>query len=389
MISKNKVDLLIVGGGVLGAFHAYHALRRGLTVLLLERHSQPQGASVRNFGQVVPSGMDPHWQALGRESLQIYQELQQLGDLSVRKLGSVYLASNSQEQTLIEELHQINRTNDYESQLLTATQCRSRFPELRQDYAVGGLFFPQELSVNPRMMIHRLHEYLSKESGFEARFETGIRQLQTDDTGDVVATATDGNSFFAAKAIVCCGSEFQSLYPDRFASSNLQVVKLQMLRLQPNIRVSLPGNILTGRSIRRYESFADCPSWEEIKAQETVDDFAHQWGIHILFKQEVDGSVILGDSHEYAPAAKADTLGFDLRWDINQFFIDEGRQIMNLPSWDVEASWMGVYSQTSDPSGIYLETVEPNIHIVTGIGGKGMTSSAGFAAKHLERLYND
>jgi glycine/D-amino acid oxidase-like deaminating enzyme len=51
-------DLIIVGGGVLGTFHAMHALELGLRVAVLERSKTPRGSSVQNFGQVVPSGMD-------------------------------------------------------------------------------------------------------------------------------------------------------------------------------------------------------------------------------------------------------------------------------------------------------------------------------------------
>ena len=82
-------DLLIVGGGILGTFHAYHALRKGLKVALLEKDGLPVGATVRNFGQVVPSGMNAKWQPLGRRSLEIYQTIQQQFDISVRQNGSI------------------------------------------------------------------------------------------------------------------------------------------------------------------------------------------------------------------------------------------------------------------------------------------------------------
>ena len=381
-------DLIVIGGGVLGAFHAYHALQRGLSVTLLERHGRPRGATVRNFGQVVPSGMDLHWQAFGRESLKIYKQLQAQHDLSVRQNGSIYIASNEEEETLIEELHAINQQNDYESQLWTTEQCRQRYPQLRTDYCRAGLFFPDEVSVNPRQMIHRLHELLAQQEKFTAQFHTRVGNLACD-ADSVTATATDGRIFKAAKAIVCCGAEFQTLYPDVFADSDIQAVKLQMLRLKPQANVTMPGNVLTGLSIRRYESFSQCPSYAEIIARQETDAFWQEWGVHILFKQEADGGIILGDSHEYAPAKTADDLDFDLRSNINEYFIQEGRKIFDLPNWDIEAAWYGVYCQTKEPSGIFTRTIDNNIHIVTGIGGKGMTSSAGFAKHHLGEIYND
>ena len=41
-------DLIVVGAGVLGSFHAYFAARRGWRTLLLERGDWPGEASVRN-----------------------------------------------------------------------------------------------------------------------------------------------------------------------------------------------------------------------------------------------------------------------------------------------------------------------------------------------------
>ncbi len=389
MSSRNTADLLIVGGGVLGCFFAYHAIAQGKKVILLERSSIPVGATVRNFGQIVPSGLDDTWQQYGRESLEIYRAIQSQCDISVRQQGSVYLASDDDEFTLINELHTINHRNDYRSEVWTAAQCRERYPQLRSEYCIGGLYFPQEISVNPRVMIHHLHDFLAASDHFASRFQSCVREICTDPQGEVKVLTNSGEEFCASKAIVCSGSEFRMLFPERFLASDLRAVKLQMLRLKPQPQSILPGNILTGLSIRRYESFEQCPSWKAVKSREPSDSFAKQWGVHILFKQEADGGIILGDSHEYASVADYDTLGFDLNADINTFMIGEAAKIMNLNSWDIETSWAGIYCQTAHPSGIFTEKIDDQIHIVTGIGGKGMTSGAGFTKHYLKEFCDD
>ncbi|RZL13493.1 MAG: FAD-dependent oxidoreductase, partial [Hymenobacter sp.] len=53
----NSYDLIVVGAGALGAFHTYFALQQGLKVLLLEKDARPMEATVRNFGQIITSGM--------------------------------------------------------------------------------------------------------------------------------------------------------------------------------------------------------------------------------------------------------------------------------------------------------------------------------------------
>lgn len=383
MLTTEKFDLLVVGGGVLGTFHTYHALQMGLKVLLVERHQAPQGATIQNFGQVVPSGMNLKWQRLGRKSLDIYQEIQQQFDVSIRQNGSIYIASNEEEIQLIEELHTINHANDYTSQLLTQQECLAKYPTLRQDYCKAGLFFPQEVSVNPRVMIHRLQQFLLTHPNFTYERDTTIKELSVNNNGVVIAEASNGRTFKAEKALVCSGTEFKTLFPKLFQESSLELVKLQMLRLKPQKTVKIPGNILTGLSIRRYESFSECPSYASIKAKEDPNSFWKKWGVHILFKQEADGSIILGDSHEYADVDTADSLDFDVRMDVNQYFIDEGRKIFDLEHWDIQTAWNGFYSQ-SKTDDLFQKTIDKNIHVITGIGGKGMTGSAGFSYYNLK-----
>lgn len=384
---NNKYDLIVIGAGVLGTFHAYHAIQSGLKVAVIEKDKQPLGATVRNFGQVVPSGMDTKWQNYGRESLKIYGDIQREFDISVRRNGSVYLASDQEELQLIEELAAINKKNSYESYLLTKEQCLNKYPGLRPDYVKAGLFFPEEVTVEPRVMINRVLQFLVSEKALEYYPDTKV--ISCDSRGDqgVEVYTADGQLFMASKVILCGGAEFKDLYPDVFAKSDLEVTKLQMLQTKPQRGYELKGSILTGLSIRRYEAFYECPSFDAVKAREIPESFEKKWGVHILLKQAADGSVIIGDSHEYADAADIDNLGFDLRADVDEFMINEAKKIFDLPTFEIQNRWFGMYSQCKE-NDIFQHTVDQNIHIITGIGGKGMTGSAGFSKQNIEQIFN-
>lgn len=381
-----KYDLVIVGGGVMGTFHAYHALQKGLKVALLEKDSRPSGATVRNFGQVVPSGMNTKWQQYGRESLAIYKDVQNRFDISVRQNGSVYLASNEEEVTLLEELQIINTQNQYPSQLMTRHECLNKYRGLKDTYVAAGLFFPEEVTVEPRVMINKILDYLTSEKQLDYFANTPVLACQH--TGSEVELVTAGGRIFkAAKAIVCCGSEFKMLYPELFSNSDLVVTQLQMLQTGPQGNYRLNGSILTGLSIRRYEAFHECPSYAAIKSKENAQSFEKEWGIHILFKQATDGSIILGDSHKYADAAHIDELGFDINTHVNQYMIEAAKKIFDLPNYDIQKSWYGIYSQCRERD-IFEYTIDNDIHIITGIGGKGMTGAAGFAKESIKKIFN-
>lgn len=380
-----KFDLIVIGGGVLGTFHAYHALKKGLTVALLEKNDKPIDATVRNFGQVVPSGMNAKWQRYGRKSLELYKSIQQEFDIKIQNHGSIYIASNHEEVTLIEELSTINKNNDYASELLTKEQCLKKYPSIREDYCKAGLFFPEEVSADPRYMIHQIHSWMKTLPNFSIHYQTLVKEI---DSKGNSCKLTDklGNFYEAEKVILCSGSEFEILYPELFLQSDIELVKLQMLRLSSQNKVKIPGNILTGLTIRRYESFEECPSFQSIKSKEDPNSYWKKWGVHILFKQENDGTIILGDSHEYADVKNKNDIDFYIRNEVNEYFVEEGKKILNLDTWQIDSAWLGIYSQCKE-NDLYQNTIDDKVHIVTGIGGKGMTGSAGFSFEHINKLY--
>lgn len=384
-MAQHSTDLVIIGGGILGASHALHALERGLSVRLLEKDLRPMSASVRNFGQVVPSGMDSEWQAYGRKSLEMYKGLQKKVDLGIEAHGSLYIASDAEEMCLLEELSVINQGNDYPSELLDATQCVKQFPGVRDSYCKGALFFPEEITIDARRMIHLLLAYLVEQKGL--LYHAPNSALEISSSSSICKVRDNhGNLYEADQIILCGGHEFKLLYPQLFAESDLEVTKLQMMQTIPQPHLRIKGNILTGLSIRRYESFQDCPSYADIHAQEDSEALWKKWGVHILLKQNPDGSCIIGDSHHYADASKADDLGFDLLPEVNAYMIAEARKMFNLEDWTLQRQWYGIYSQCKTGS-IFQRTIDDAVHIVTGIGGKGMTASLGFAQKHIEQLY--
>lgn len=382
-------DLIIVGAGALGTFHAYHAARRGQRVLLLEKDNRPVGSTVRNFGQIVPSGLSGRWFDYGRRSLEIYREIQAQADITVRQNGSLYIASNEAELNLANELFDRRLKDGYRSELLFPSQILSRYPSLNPDYVWGGVFFPDELSVEPDRMIYRVIDFMVEKYGLIYQPNSAVIGCQSAN-GRATVTLAGGTQHAGERVLICSGYEFRLLYPNLFASSGLVVSKLQMMQTVPMPRIKLRGNILTGLTIRRYEAFTECPSYASVAAALPAHlAELEKWGIHILFKQATDGSFIIGDSHEYAPANRIDDLGFDTNDAINALILKEAKRIVTFPVGKISRTWAGFYAQpdrrTADrrtaPDGIFTYDIDEHIQIITGIGGKGMTSAAGYTEK--------
>ncbi|AWW00362.1 TIGR03364 family FAD-dependent oxidoreductase [Arcticibacterium luteifluviistationis] len=378
-----KYDLIVVGAGVLGTFHAYHAAKLGKNVLLLEKDAKQKGSSTQNFGQVVPSGLSSTWNKYGQRSLVHYLELQQKADFTIRQQGSVYIASDDAEQGLLEELREIHSDEGYLSLMFSQKGVKERFPDLNPAYIKSGLFYPQELSVDPREMVNRVSEYLKETGRVHVHYNQKVVATIQKITGCEVETE-DGNIYDTEQVIVCCGYSFESLYPAIFAESNIKISKLQMLKTKPLTGINLKSNILTGLTIRRYESFTECDSFQSLETPESYQELKEK-GIHILFKQADDGSIIIGDSHEYAGINGIKELGCDSNPEIDDLIMTEARRILALPEDCIAERWAGFYGQHEDD--IFVHDVEKCIKIITGIGGKGMTSAAGYAEASIRSLY--
>ncbi|MFM7852919.1 MAG: TIGR03364 family FAD-dependent oxidoreductase [Flammeovirgaceae bacterium] len=379
-------DLIVVGAGIVGTFHAYFAAKKGLKVVLIEKDQRPRQATVRNFGQVVPSGMSSSWFQFALRGVEVYRQIQNKFDISIRNNGSVYIASNESEQQLIYELHHVMQQRDYPSVLMSQSECIKKWPALKTDYCKEAIFFPTELSAEPEFLIHRLLEFMIRtEQNFTYLPATTVVACETTTTGTKVFTNRQ-IQYEAKKTVVCNGGEFRLLFPEMFAKSGIVMSKLQMMRTQALPTVNLDGNILTGLTIRRYESFQELPSFKSMKTPDELTELK-KWGIHILFKQAIDRSIIIGDSHEYASVTESDDLGFMQNEYINQLMLAEAQRIVAFDVLQIAQTWSGFYPQHPQKDIVEID-IEENIHIRTAIGGKGMTSGAGYAEASLNKIFN-
>ncbi|MBB2952551.1 TIGR03364 family FAD-dependent oxidoreductase [Sphingobacterium sp. JUb56] len=383
-MNLSKYDLIVVGGGILGTFHAYHALVKGLRVLQLEKDNYPVSSTVRNFGQVVPSGMSGKWFDYGVRGLEIYKSIQNEMDISVRNNGSIYIASDADEVQMLHELSAHYKQVGYAHELWSKEQILKTYPMMKDTYVKEAIVFKQEVSVEPDLMIHRLHAYMqTKFEQYTLKYDATV--MACEDNADLVKVTTNDMQLFEGdKVIICNGYEFKILYRSLFEDSGLKISKLQMMRTKPMKDLHLPGNILTGLTTRRYESFEEyCPSFHQIKVPEHYKELREQ-GIHILFKQAIDGSIIVGDSHEYAQGNQLDELGFAINSKINDLMLNEANRIITMDQSMIASSWAGFYAQHDND--ILEVDVSDRIHVRTGIGGKGMTASAGYAEQSIEAI---
>ena len=135
-----------------------------------------------------------------------------------------------------------------------------------------------------------------------------------------------------------------------------------------------------GLTLRHYPNFNGCPTLKSLQRR-----IAHQspeldeLGIHVMASQNHLGQVVLGDSHQYGDQVEP----FDT-CNIDQYILRELRKIIQLPTWDLQAHWHGIYAKYTGGL-VFEQLVTPGVRVFTGLGGNGMTLSFGLAEDAWER----
>lgn len=375
-MTQEKYDLAIVGAGIAGLAHAWSAAERGLKVAVFERDAQAQSASIRNFGMVWPIGQRPGF-CLERAlvSRERWLHLKDAGACWVNPCGSLHLAHSPDEWAVLEEFSETSRDRGYECELLSAGDTLKRSQAVNPKGLQGSLWSTTELCVDPRRALCQVPSWLASNFSVSFHFNTPIRSVHS---GQLVAT--NNQSWRADKILICSGADFKSLYPTLFAESPMTLCKLQMMATAPNQPGSLGPHLASGLTLRHYSSFEHCPSLETVKARFQLENpLFDKYGVHVMASQSSDGSIILGDSHEYD-----DEINPFRKAIIDEVILKEARRIFHWDDWTITRWWDGIYAKTPGESH-FTAVADDNVRVFTGLGGSGMTLSFGLAEYYWEQ----
>ena len=373
---RQHADIAVIGAGIAGLAHAYAAARRGHRVVLFERHQRAVGASIRNFGLVWPIGVP---EALVDRALfgrKAWLDLAGKAGFTCQPNGSLLLAYQPDEYDVLAEFSATAHAQHLSCRLLTAAQVIDCSPVVRSDGLLGGLWSPNELTIDPRTALGQLPHWLAREYGVALRFGSAVSHLANQHID------TNTEHWQVGHVFVCVGSDFDTLFPATFAASGITRCKLQMMRTVPQPTGWRLGPTLgAGLTIARYETFARCSSLAALKQRLAHELPEHvRDGIHVLLSQNGIGEIVIGDSHEYGPIVDP----FD-KETINQRILVYLATFARVPSLEIAERWHGVYPKVAGQNE-FVAHPEPDVTIVSDTAGLGMTLSFGLAEENLQAL---
>lgn len=374
---KQGWDHIIVGGGILGASFAAALLAQGKRVALFERFSRPNGGSVRNFGLAWPFiAPDLASVQLGLRTAEMYRALSAEFHFGWDPCGALLVAETAAEAAVLADFEARAGGHGLNCRMLDSRDAIRHHPRLLRDGMHGAMTFPDAAALDPRIFVARWLEWLRERQGLAYFPATTVVRIEE---GCAVHTAA-GDRFTAPQVLVCAGEEFQTLFPETFLRSGIRRCKLAMFQTEPlGLPRGIPG-LAFGRSLRHYPMFSDSPAFAKMLAEPT-DAASDRLGIHLLVKPAADGSLVIGDSHEYtAPDEPHD---FDHTTETEQLLFRLAHRHLRGCPFPVAKRWLGYYAKHPDKPWIE-ERPLPGVTVLCGLT-IGMSVGPAFAEEQVAR----
>jgi FAD dependent oxidoreductase TIGR03364 len=368
-------DLAVVGGGVIGLAHAAMAARAGKRVVVIERDTRANGASIRNFGFITITGQErgDSW-TLARRTRDIWAEIAPAASIPIEHRG-LYLTARSAEALAVIEAFLATEMGEG-CRMLSAARFRDECCGLGSPELIGALHSPHELRVESRHAIPLLAAWLAARHGVTFLTETAVYSVS------LPRLETSRGVVEAGAVVVCPGDDFSTLYPDRIAAYGLTRCRLSMLKLaDPGYR--LPAALMSDLSLVRYRGYGALPESRALEARLRAEQPRHfANGVHLIVAQGGDGGLIVGDSHHYdplpppfAPASAEEDI------------LDEFARALGHAPPPVLERWTGTYAVAGDRTYL-IDTPASDVRLVMVTSGTGASTGFGIAERVIANLFD-
>ncbi|MEU2437671.1 TIGR03364 family FAD-dependent oxidoreductase [Streptomyces rubradiris] len=368
----------VVGAGVVGTMHAWHAVERGHQVVQIEREAEARGASLRNFGQIWVSG-----RAGGAEleaALRARELWEGIGGrvpaLGFRPNGSLTPVRGPLELAVAEAAVARADAAARGYKLLTPGEARALNPALRGDFT-AALYCERDAAVEPRTAQLALRAELLKSPNYTFLLGREVRDV----TGAGTVRDDHGDTHHADAVVLCTGAWLGGLVRE-LAGPDLPVrrVRLQMMQTDP-LGEPLTTSVADADSFRYYPAYASA-ALDELNARQPQPRTAAAHRMQLLMVQRADGGLTIGDTHEYEHP-----FAFDTDEEPYEHLTGVVESLLGRPLPRVRHRWAGVYAQCTDPGKVvHRQQVHEGVWLVTGPGGRGMTCAPAIAETTANEL---
>jgi len=335
----NTADIVIIGGGVMGASAAYHLAQRGAkNIVLLEKEKYfGTGATGRCAGGVRYQFSTEINVKLSQESLPMIERFkEEIGqDVNYRQCGYLLVATNEKDAATFKQNVALQNGLGVPTQLLSGDDVRKRLPLMKFEDAIAGTFNQKDGTVDPNGVVMG---YVG------AAQKMGVKAIENAEVTGITVS----------------GGEVKEV------QTNLGTIQTRMVLNAAGPWAGLIGDMagvpLPIVPLRR-QMFTTNPLPEVPEDFPFVIDFARS----LYFHREGEGLLIGMSNQEEKP-------GFDQNVDEDFELVNLESAIERMPLVEKASRashWAGLYEVTPDAHPIYGGSDVKGFYICTGFSGHG------------------
>lgn len=319
-----KVDVVVIGGGIIGTSTALDLAERGVSVALCEKGGIGHEQSSRNWGWVRISRRDPREVPLMAESLRLWNGMdERLGrPTGYTRAGIIFTCKDDKEYDQHARWGRNLEGYQIEHRMLSAREFQDLVPgsELK---IKGALYTPVDGRAEPQKAAPAIAER-ARELGAHVLTECAVRGIETS-AGAISGVVTERGPI-ACSAVVLAGGAWSSLFSGRFG------IDLPQLKVMNTVMRTDP-----------LEGGPDQAIWAD----------------EVAIRKRQDGGYTIASGHEnvvdivpasfryakaFLPALKSEWRSLSFR--VGGRFVDE----MRIPrSWAMDEASPFEYTRVLDP----------------------------------------
>src|SRR5438046_374773 len=198
-------DVIVVGGGIMGAATAFFLCKRGRSVTLLEQGLVGQQASGVNFGNVRRQGRFLPQLPLANRSRSIWGRLRELlgEDVEFLSTGHIRVCYRQEQVAVLEAYAKDASAYGLSLEIISQNALRARFPFLGPE-VIAGSFSPNDGHANPRLAAPAFARAAAREGA--SIVENAEAKIIEKVGEDFAVSCVDGREFRAPVLLVSAGA---------------------------------------------------------------------------------------------------------------------------------------------------------------------------------------
>ncbi len=245
-----RVDVAVIGGGIVGTAAAYYLAARGLAVTLLEKGRVGGEQSGRNWGWCRQQNRDIRELPLMVAGMRLWDELgRETGrDFRFERNGLIYVTKDARELATWEAW--IAKAQPYQvgSRIISPAEARTLTPGNEQDW-IGGVHSPRDGRAEPWLAAPALAA-AARDRGVTLVQNCAVRGL--DITAGRVRGVVTERGRIAADAVLCAAGAWASMFCRRHDLDLPQAgVRSTIFRTAPAAQVTQGGLVTPDFTLTR------------------------------------------------------------------------------------------------------------------------------------------